>query len=275
MYKKEAMDKLIDYERHMRIEELSENTIKKYLFDVGQWLEYQKGYINMDSMIEYKKKLVQIYSVSSVNSKLISVNRYLKWMGHEELVLKTKRLQQRTSIENVISKSEYNKMLEYAKKTNRNKMYHIIRTISLTGIRIGELKYITVEAVRTGVAEVYNKGKYRNIYISRNLAEELLGYCVDNGISTGIVFRGRNREEGISPAGVWKNMKYIAEQVGVPLEKVYPHNLRHLFAKTYMEKVGDVTELSDLLGHSRLETTWIYTKTTAEEKRNRLEKLDL
>lgn len=154
-------------------------------------------------------------------------------------------------------------------------MYYILRTIALTGIRIGELKYITVDAVNTGWAEVYNKGKYRNIYISRNLSEELLNYCNDNGISTGIVFRGRNREEGISPAGVWKNMKYIAEQVGVPLEKVYPHNLRHLFAKTYMEKVGDVTELSDLLGHSRLETTWIYTKTTAEEKRNRLEKLDL
>lgn len=275
MYKKEAKDKLIDYEKQMRIDELSDNTIKKYLFDIEQWLEHQNMYIDMESMIEYKKLLVQMYSASSVNSKLISVNRYLKWIRHGELVLKTKRLQQRTSVENIISKNEYNRMLEFAKKTNRNKMYYILRTIALTGIRIGELKYITVDAVNTGWAEVYNKGKYRNIYISRNLSEELLNYCNDNGISTGIVFRGRNREEGISPAGVWKNMKYIAEQVGVPLEKVYPHNLRHLFAKTYMEKVGDVTELSDLLGHSRLETTWIYTKTTAEEKRNRLEKLDL
>lgn len=236
MYKKEAMDKLIDYERYMRIEELSENTIKKYLFDVEQWLEYQSEYIDMESMIEYKRILMQRYSAASINSKLISVNKYLKWIGHEELVLKTERMQQKTSIENLISKSEYNKMLEFAKKTNRNKMYHIIRTIASTGIRIGELKYITVEAVCSGMAEVYNKGKYRNIYISHNLAEELWNYCCDNGISTGVVFCGRNKQQNISSASVWKNMKYIAKQVGVPLEKVYPHNLRHLFAKLIWKK---------------------------------------
>lgn len=129
MYKKEAKDKLIDYEKQMRIDELSDNTIKKYLFDIEQWLEHQNMYIDMESMIEYKKLLVQMYSASSVNSKLISVNRYLKWIRHGELVLKTKRLQQRTSVENIISKNEYNRMLEFAKKTNRNKMYYILRTI--------------------------------------------------------------------------------------------------------------------------------------------------
>lgn len=275
MYKDEAVKRLNDYEKQMWGEELSERTIKKYLFDVVQWLKLQDRYIDMESMIAYKGLLVRKYSVSSVNSKLISVNRYLKWIGHEELILKTKRMQPKSSIENMLSKEEYNRMIEFAKRTNRKKMYCIMRTIALTGIRIGELKYITVSSVRAGMAEVYNKGKYRNIYISKHLAEEILDYCHENRIESGIIFHGRNKEQGISTVGVWKNMKYIASRANVPLEKVYPHSLRHLFARTYMEKVGDVTELSDLLGHSRLETTWIYTKTTSEEKRNRLEKLDL
>lgn len=275
MHKDEAIERLSDYEKQMRTEELSERTVKKYLFDVEQWLEMQEDCIDIESMIAYKEILVQMYSVSSINSKLISINRYLKWIGHEELILKTKRMQPKTSIENMISKEEYNRMIDFAKRTNRKKMYYIMKTIALTGIRVGELKYITVSSVKAGVAEVYNKGKYRNIYISKCLAAELLNYCDENKIESGIIFHGRNKQQGISTVGVWKNMKYIASKVNVPLEKVYPHSLRHLFAKTYMEKVGDVTELSDLLGHSRLETTWIYTKTTSEEKRNRLEKLDL
>ena len=273
--KSEILKKISDYEKQMRIDELSQRTITKYLHDVEQWLDCQGEKISMESMIAYKDLLIEGYSVSSVNSKLISVNRYLKWIGHDELILKTKRMQPKASIDNIISKDEYNRMLKFARHTNRKKMYLIMRTIALTGIRIGELKYITVNSLKSGVVEVFNKGKYRNIYISVPLAEELLEYCLENEIQEGIVFHGRDRTKGISTVGVWKNMKYIAGKADVPLEKVYPHSLRHLFARTYMERVGDVTELSDLLGHSRLETTWIYTKTTSEEKRNRLEKLDL
>ena len=275
MYKSEAMEKLKEYEKEMRADELSEGTIKKYLHDVKQWLDFQDEYINQELMIAYKKMLIQKYSASSVNSKLIAVNRYLRWIGHKELTVKTKRMQSKTSIENMINKAEYNRMLDFAKRTNRTKMYYIMKTIALTGIRVGELKYITVGALKVGMAEVYNKGKYRNIYISHNLAAELLNYCDENAIETGIIFYGNKRSKCISNVGVWKNMKFIAGKVDVPLEKVYPHSLRHLFARTYMEKIGDVTELSDLLGHSRLETTWIYTKTTSDEKRKRLEKLDL
>ena len=270
-----AAEKLDDYKEQMNREELSGNTIKKYCFDVEQWLEYQREEIDMESMLEYKRYLVETYSISSVNSKLISINRYLKWLGHSELVLKTRRTQNKTSIDNMIAKDEYNRMLEYAKDTNRMKMYYIMRAIALTGIRIGELKYITVEALKTGVVEVYNKGKYRTIYFSSQLSCDLLRYCEVFDITEGVVFCGKNSGKCISTVGVWKNMKYIAEKVGVPAAKVYPHSLRHLFAKTYMEKIGDVTELSDLLGHSRLETTWIYTKTTSDEKRSRLGKLDL
>lgn len=275
MNKDEAKAKLAAYEKQMKIDELSERTIKKYLFDVKQWLDSQDKKINMESMLAYKQSLTKTYAVSSVNSKLISVNRYLKWLKYDELILKTQRMQPKTDIENIISKEEYSRMLDFAKRTNRMKMYYVMRTIAMTGIRIGELKYITVSALENGRAEVYNKGKYRMIYISRTLSEELLEYCKACGIAEGIVFHGRNKGNNISAVGVWKNMKSIAEKSNVPSEKAYPHSLRHLFAKTYMEKVGDVTELSDLLGHSRLETTWIYTRTTSEEKRRRLERLDL
>lgn len=275
MNKDEAKAKLVAYEKQMKIDELSERTIKKYLFDVKQWLDSQDKKINMESMLAYKQSLTKTYAVSSINSKLISVNRYLKWLRYDELILKTQRMQPKTDIENIISKEEYSRMLDFAKRTNRMKMYYVMRTIAMTGIRIGELKYITVSALENGRAEVYNKGKYRMIYISRTLSEELLEYCKDCGIAEGIVFHGRNKGNNISAVGVWKNMKSIAEKSNVPSEKAYPHSLRHLFAKTYMEKVGDVTELSDLLGHSRLETTWIYTRTTSEEKRRRLERLDL
>ena len=169
MHKDEAIERLSDYEKQMRTEELSERTVKKYLFDVEQWLDMQEDYIDIESMIAYKEILVQMYSVSSINSKLISINRYLKWIEHEELILKTKRMQPKTSIENMISKEEYNRMLDFAKRTNRKKMYHIMKTIALTGIRVGELKYITVSSVKAGLAEVYNKGKYRNIYIKYTL----------------------------------------------------------------------------------------------------------
>ncbi|WP_415930249.1 tyrosine-type recombinase/integrase [Zhenpiania hominis] len=275
MRKYEARSKIKEYIGQMEKDELSERTINKYVADIKQWIDFNGDEINFDYMKRYKKYLVERYSVSSINSKLISVNRYLKWLGHSELTLRTKRFQRSSSLEHMVSKADYMKMLEFAKKTNRLKMFYIMRTIATTGIRIGELKYITVEAVEEGSVEVYNKGKYRRIYFSHNLCKELNEYCKNERIMSGIVFLGRNKNKCISSSAVWKNLKYIASQVGIPEGNVYPHSFRHLFARIYMDKIGDITELSDLLGHSRLETTWIYTKTTAEEKRERLDKMSL
>ena len=275
MEKTEAKKQLKDYEKELRVSELSERTIKKYLFDIHQWLEAQSSMIDNDTMIQYKGILSEKYAASSINSKLISINRYLKWLGHRELQVKTKRIQTESSLEHTISKSDYLKMLEYAKGKNKMKMFCIMRTIALTGIRIGELQYITVEAVRDGSTEVYNKGKYRRIYLPARLCSELSRYCEEKDIEAGFVFTGRDKTKSITPSTVWRNLKYIGMQAGVPEKNVYPHSFRHLFAKTYMSEIGDITELSDLLGHSRLETTWIYTKTTSEEKRSRLNKISL
>lgn len=274
--KAQAEEKLEMYKYEMELQELSERTIGKYLADIKQWLtEVDENIILKKNIILYKKKLSDIYKAASVNSKIISVNRYLKWLGFKELVVSTERIQTTNVLDKMISKEDYFTMLNYARDTGKIKIYYIMKTIARTGLRVGELKYVTVESVTDGYTQIRNKGKYRAIYFPERLCFELLQYCKEAGIKEGIIFTGRTKDKVITSAAVWKCMKNIAKELQIPEEPVFPHSFRHLFAKNYMEKVGDITELADILGHSRLETTWIYTKTTCEEKRKRLDRLDL
>lgn len=273
--KKKAMDMLDVYIAEMKLNELSNTTIAKYVADINQWLNTAPEIILKADILDYKENLCVKYKVASVNSKIISLNRYLKWLNVKELTVKTKRIQNSGGLENMITKECYLKMLRYAESHNKKKLYYIMKTIAQTGIRIGELKYVTVEAVKEGSTVVWNKGKYRTVYFTDNLCHELLRYCMEIDCTTGVIFCGRENGKAITPGAVWKSLKYIARKVEVPEAIVYPHSFRHLFAKEYMRKVGDISELADLLGHSRLETTWIYTKTTSDEKRRKLELLDL
>ena len=273
--KQRAMDMLDAYIAEMKLNELSNLTIEKYVADINQWLSTAPEVISKADILDYKENLCVKYKVASINSKIISINRYLKWLGIKELTVKTKRLQNASGLENMITKECYLKMLRYADARNKRKQYCIMKTIAQTGIRIGELKFVTVEAIKEGSTIVWNKGKYRTIYFTKNLRHEILQYCREIDCVTGVIFCGRENGSPITPGAVWKSLKYIAKQVDVPEAMVYPHSFRHLFAKEYMRKVGDISELADLLGHSRLETTWIYTKTTSDEKRRELELLDL
>lgn len=276
LLKKEyAIGQLDEYEKEMCLQELSMRTMQKYISDIRQWLYATEDFIVKEDVIRYKNFLYEKYAFSSANSKIISVNRYLKWLGFSDLVVKTKRIQQKSGLDNMITRECYFKMLYYAKAHNRDKMYLIMKTIAQTGIRIGELKYVTVESIHEGLTIVWNKGKFRTVYFVNSLCKELLEYCTEQGLYSGVVFCGREGGKAITPGAVWKSLKYIARQVEVPEVMVYPHSFRHLFAKEYMRKIGDMSELADLLGHSRLETTWIYTKTTSDEKRQKLELLDL
>lgn len=273
--KKMAMEMLDAYIAEMKLNELSNITIAKYVADINQWLGTAPEMISKADILDYKENLCVKYKVTSVNSKIISINRYLKWLGVKELTVKTKRIQNASGLENMITKECYLKMLRYADAYNKRKQYYIMKTIAQTGIRIGELKFVTVEAIKEGSTIVWNKGKYRTVYFTDNLCHELLRYCREIDCVTGVIFSGRENGKAITPGAVWKSLKYIARQVEVPEAMVYPHSFRHLFAKEYMRKVGDISELADLLGHSRLETTWIYTKTTSDEKRRKWELLDL
>ncbi|MDL2302089.1 tyrosine-type recombinase/integrase [Lachnospiraceae bacterium OttesenSCG-928-D06] len=263
--------KISAYEQHMKEQELSDNTIKKYLRDLNKMFLFEGKRISKETMVAYKRHLVKTYEISSVNSYLVSANRFLKWADCGEYVVKINRLQKRNSLDNVLTKEEYNKMLQCAKEMKKYKSYFIMRTLTFTGIRIGELQYVTLEAVKKGTVIVFNKGKYRQIYFPQTLCDELIAYAERMEISKGIIFRGRNNEKAISSSGVWRNLKYIAGKADVDSDKVYPHSFRHLFAKMYMRNIGDITELANLLGHSRLESTWVYTQTTTQEKRERLD----
>lgn len=275
LMKNKVIDRLDVYIAEMKLNELSNATITKYTTDINQWVHIVPEAITKEDILFYKEKLCERYKGTSVNSKIISINRYLKWLGFKELAVKTKKIQDSNGLEKMITKEWYLKMLYYADTHSKKKMYYIMKTIAQTGIRISELKFVTVEAVKDGSTIVWNKGKYRMIYFTDDLCHKLLKYCEEINCTAGVIFYGRESGKVITPGAVWKGLKYIARQVDVPEEVVYLHSFRHLFAKEYMRKVGDISELADLLGHSRLETTWIYTKTTSEEKRRKLQLLDL
>lgn len=169
---------------------------------------------------------------------------------------------------------EYKKLLTAAKMRNE-KMYYIIRTLAGTGIRVGELKYITVDAVKHGEARIINKGKIRNVVLKENIRNMLTDYCVNNDVMGGVIFEGRNGREVISRSYICSAMKELGVKVGIPREKLFAHNLRHLFAKRFIEKTNDIVTLADVLGHTSIDTTRIYTRTSNAEKRAKIEKVDL
>ena len=249
-----------DYERYLREAGLSPNTVIVYDARARNFLQIcGKRMPDRDMVCQYVEQLRKAYKPRTVN---------------RELTVKTGRIQPRRSLNNILSIQEYHIMLDYAKRTGRKKYYMLMRVLAGTGIRVGELKYITVEAVRAGNTDVYNKGKLREIFVPNELSEALLEYCREEQIHTGILFGG-SKGGAISRNAVWQMLTKLAVRAGVDKRKVNPHSFRHLFAKTYMSKYGNLAELGDILGHSNLETTRIYTITTVEEKRERMNLLGI
>lgn len=264
------------YKTYLREQELAEETIKIYIRHAKIIDTYLERFgLSKQAVLEYKKNLMnKEIAPATFNLAIISVNKYLKYCGYGEYVVKTQKIQKRKSLENVISITEYKKMLLTAKIEMKVKYYYIIKTLAQTGIRVSELRYFTVEILDKKKILVNNKGKIREIYLPDSLISELKRYCETAGIKSGVIFRG-NTEKPIGRASVYKMLVRIGNDAGVPKEKIYPHSFRHLFAVTYMNCYGNLTELADILGHSNLETTRIYTLSTAEEKRKRMDNLGL
>lgn len=265
--------KLQEYKEFLEEKGLSSNTILLYVarakdFTVScpEWKRDKK------IILQYVEKMKAFYKPRTVNLYIISMNCYLKWEGYPEYTMKTQRIQARRSLNHILSLQEYHRMLDDAQQSGREKYYMIMRVLAGTGIRVSELAYITVEAVRNGSVDVCNKGKSREIYIPDALSETLLQYCRKKHIAEGILFEGV-KGKAISRNAVWQMLVKIADEAGVDKKKANPHSFRHLFAKTYMNKYGNLAELGDILGHSSLETTRIYTISTVEEKRKRLDLL--
>lgn len=263
------------YKEYLFQKELSEGTIKIYMRQAIRLLDYfGDGEITKKQMIAYKKYLQsQKYKIATLNLHIIAANSYLKYIGYENCVIKTERVQKKRCLENILSMKEYRCILAYAKKSGREKYYFIMKVLAFTGIRVSELSFLTVESLVAGKFIVDNKGKIREVYFPKGLAADLKNYCNENNIQTGAIFKG-NKQTPISRNAVYQMLVYLADMAGVEKEKAHPHSFRHLFAITYMEHYANLTELADILGHSSLETTRIYTTATAEERRNRLEGLD-
>jgi integrase len=264
------------YKERLSETELANSTIEIYYRRAKAFLTFMgERPISKKEMIAYKKYLMgKGYTGTTVNLYIVAVNHFVKSMGYEGYSIKTERLQKRGCPENILDKEEYLRMLEYAKQSGRKKYYYLMRTLALTGIRISELADCTVESLACGKFLTSNKGKTREIYLPDKLVRELTEYCVSQDIISGVIFKG-NTDKPINRISVYQMFVRLADMVGVPREKVHPHSFRHLFAVTYMEQYSNLFELADILGHSSLETTRVYTATTGEAKRRKMNKLNL
>ena len=270
------------FEIHLKEEEKSENTIKKYLRDINEFYQwfYVEGIndcedvVTKDTLLNYKEHLKKSkLKVSTINSKISSLNAFFIYTENETFKLKILKCQKSLfeSKEKELTKNEFKRLYEASKKNLKLKM--VVETIVKSGVRVSEICSITYESIRTGRAIVYNKGKMRTILIPRNLCLILKDYCKRKDISKGAIFVTRN-DTPIDRKQIWQMMKTLADKAGVPRIKVFPHNLRHLFAKEFYKTTDDIVKLSNLLGHSSIETTRIYTKETEDECREDLEKLN-
>lgn len=263
---------------YLKSEEKSENTIEKYIRDVRAFTAYMgNAEITKEAVIAYKNKLLsEGYAVRSINSMIASINSLFAFLGWEDLKVKSFKLQQKIYCpeEKELTKAEYMRLVNTAKQKGNERLNLLIQTICGTGIRVSELQYITVEAVTSGEALVSLKGKTRSVFIVRDLQRKLLRYAAEQKITSGAIFITRTGKP-MSRTNIWREMKSLCEQAGVNPQKVFPHNLRHLFARTFYGIEKDIAKLADILGHSSINTTRIYIITTSNEHRQRMENMRL
>lgn len=273
------MGKTKEYERYVEYlieEELTEGTRGIYLREAKDLDKYLSGrMITKKTMLGYKQYLGrQGIAPATQNLKITAVNRYLRFLDYDSCVIKSNRLQGGQSLEDVMTLDEYRALLQYAKKSGREKYYAIIKTLAMTGIRISELRYFTVEILEMGVIQITNKKKTREICLPEKLIGVLTDYCREIGKTRGVIFCGSGNQP-ISRIAVYNMLTKMADEIGLKKGKVHPHSFRHLFAVTYMAHFSNLFELADLLGHSSLETTRIYTRSTLKEKGKKMNELGL
>ncbi len=264
-----------DFEGYLRSDEKSDNTIEKYLRDVRAFTVFaQAREISKAIVMEFKASLVEDYEVTSANSMIAAVNAFLRFLGWVDCCIKQFKVQKKAfcSEEKELTKAEYIRLVDTAKQKGNERLNLLIQTICGTGIRVSELQFITVEAVRKGEAVVSCKNKTRTVFIVRELQKKLLNYIRVKGITTGCIFITKSGKP-MSRCNIWREMKALCEQAGVSPDKVFPHNLRHLFARTFYGIEKDIAKLADILGHSSINTTRIYIITTGAEHKRKMENM--
>lgn len=251
-------EKLKEFSEYLREQERSERTIEKYTRDARRLAEFVGiGELNKPLVLHFKENLRREMSPISANSVLAAVNCFLKFLGLSELCVRAFKLQRRLfSMKNELTAEEYKRLVKAALNAQNERLALIIQAICSTGIRISELKFITVEAVRTGRAEISCKGKFRVIFLPDKLRAVLGNYVRKQKITAGAVFVTK-KGNPVDRSNIWRDMKNLCESARVSPEKVFPHNLRHLFAQSFYSLEKDISRLADVLGHSSISTTRI------------------
>ena len=266
------------FEQFLRAEERVSGTIQKYLRDIrgfAAWLE--ECPLNKEACAAWKEHLqTEKLRPETVNSKLSALNKFLQFIGREDCCVKYLRIQHRLfrRTDRELTRADYTRLLETASRMGRTRLALLMETICATGIRVSEVKYLTVEAAEAGRAEISLKGKIRTILIPGKLCRKLRKYARTQKIVSGEIFLTRNGK-GLSRRQIWAEMKSLCAKAGVEATKVFPHNLRHLFAQAFYRVCRDVVKLADVLGHSSIETTRIYLISTGAEHVRQLDRLGL
>ncbi len=287
MTKEELKKKIDEFCESERLNEKVKKTVVDYKNCLNKFYEFitdDSFSLSRSMAVDYKNYLTDKLfkgqaKASSLNKYIIIFNKFMKYLNHEELKISQFRSQQKSSLENQMSIQEHKRMLRKAKELGKEEMYMIIKTFAQTAIRISELKYLTVENIQKGpYIDIYSKGKERKIILIGDLHRALKKYCKNNNIKEGYIFRSpdSNRKNDpnqmINSSTIWRNLKKIGGVARVNLDHIHPHGWRHLFAIEYLKLPGATeAELSDILGHSKVETTRIYTRTTLMEKKKRME----
>ena len=266
------------YTAYLKCIERSNNTIEKYHRDVlsfVHWLNNRS--VECENVVEWKHHLLRKgYTPATINSMLIAINRFFVFMGWDECRVKVLKLQKKLFREESrdLTKDEYARLVGTAIKVGKERLALLMETICATGIRVSEVRYITIEAAQQGRAVISLKGKIRTILLPRKLCRKLLKYAKKQKTVSGEIFLTRNGTS-LSRRQIWAEMKAICKKAGIAASKVFPHNLRHLFAQTFYRVTHDVAKLADLLGHASIETTRIYLLSTGIEHQMLLNNLKL
>ncbi len=268
---------VLNFGTYLTEEEKSENTRAKYIRDVTFFMTWLGGReVTKMSVLEYKKELCRKYVPSSVNAAISSLNSFFGFMQWHDVRIKSVKIQRQifSSKDRELTKAEYERLLTAAKSKRNEKLYLLMQTICSTGIRVSELRFVTCEAVKNGQASINCKGKMRTVFLPRELCKMLKAYIKAQGIKGGSVFVSKNGKP-LDRSYIWKMLKNLCETAGVSKDKVFPHNLRHLFARTYYSLQKDIVRLADILGHSSVNTTRIYTMENGDICRRQIQRLGL
>lgn len=269
--------KISEFAQFLLEEEKSEITIKKYIRDVRKFADFaDRKELSKTLTVEYKAMLTEKFKPSSVNSMLAAVNKFMDFLNLPRFKVKPLKIQRMLflSEERELKREEYYRLVDAARDSGNERLMLIIEAVASTGIRISELKFITVEAVETRRADINCKGKRRVVLLTKKLCRVLKKYAKNKNIRSGAVFV-TSSGKAVDSSNIRKEMKKLSESARVERQKIFPHNLRHFFARTFYSQTKDIVRLADILGHSSVDTTRIYTMESGSAHRRQLEKMEL